>query len=351
MKIYTTNEYNIFDAIEEDNRLLEQNIYDDGKSQILKVITESMGIVDNYFSITNEIYDVISNEKPIPNDPSLSHLIYVLNNYHLQQDCFIESVTIRVLSGKKGPKYHGSMVKTDYYDININKDGKIVDALFTIGIPTNDIRDVKCKNIFYQEMAHEIQHLFRYYSICMNNNGAIENEKKNKNRYGNIIKKLIKQNVDIIEKSMVSLAYAFDDNELMSECNKLYEFIRQNEYINSNTFKKYFDDMPFYWRLNSCIKELTFLDDVMYSGDKNQIKKIGQIYKTIMNIGNISDEKAFMKYRFTIIGKEERIRRLFYRTLNKAFDDFGRKISNDNLIEILEQNKDFEILSEILKKY
>lgn len=350
MKIYTTNEYNIFDAIEEDNRLLQQNVYDNGKSPILKMIIESMGIVDNYFSIVNEIYDAISNEKPIPNDPSLSYLVYVLNNYTLKQDCFIESVTVRVLSGKKGPKYHGSTVKTDYNDININSDGKLVNVLFTIGIPTNSIQDLNGKNVFYQEMAHEIQHIFRYYSICMNNNGAIENEKKKRNRYGDLIKKLIKQDGGSIEKSMVSLSYALNGDELMSECNRLYEFIRQNENINSNTFENYLDEMPLYWRLDSCIKELSFLDDIMYGGDKGEVEKIGQIYKSIMKLDNISDEKAFMKYRFTIIGKEEKIRKLFYRTLNKAFDDFERKIPNSNVFEILKQNKDFELLKEILNK-
>lgn len=350
MKRYTTNGYCIFDAIEEDNRMLEQNTYEDGKSPIAKVIAEGMGMVDNYFTIINEIYEVLTNVHPIPNDPSFSYLVYALYGYHLQQDCFIESVTVRVLAGEKGSKYHGSMVKTDYNNININHDGKLVNVLFTIGIPTNDIHDINSKNIFYQEMAHEIHHIFRYYSICMSNNGAIENEKKNKYRYGDIIKKLVRQEGEPIERSMVSLTYSLDEDELMSECNRLYEFIRQNEKINSDTFEKYFNEMPLYWRLSSCIKELSYLDDVMYSGEKSQMQKIGKIYKSITSVNNISDEKAFLKYRFMIIGKEERIRRLFYRTLNKAFDDFDRKIVNGNIIEIIEKDKDFDLLMEILNK-
>lgn len=350
MKIYTTNEYNIFDAIEEDNRLLQQNVYDNGKSPILKMIIESMGIVDNYLSIINEVYDALINIKPVPNDPLVSYLVYPLYDYHLQQECFIESVTIMVLAGEKGSKYHGSIVKTDYNDININRDGKLDNVLFIIGIPSNDLCDSKSRNVFYQEMSHEIHHIFRYYSICMNNNGAIENEKKKKYRYGDIVKKLARQEVEPIERSMTSLAYALDEDELMSECNRLYEFIRQNENINSNTFRKYLDEMPLYWRLSSCIKELTFLDDIMYGDDKNQIEKIGRIYKAITKNNNVSDKKAFLKYRFMIIGKEERIRRLFYRTLNKAFDYFDRKIQDGNIVEMLERNSDFEKLKEILNK-
>jgi len=350
MKRYTTNGYCIFDAIEEDNLMLEQNTYKDGKSPIVKFIAEGMGIVDNYFAITNEIYDAVSKINPLPNDPSFSYLRYVLNDYHLKQDCFIESLTVRVLAGEKGSKYYGSMVKTDYNDININHEGKLVNVLFTIGIPTNDIHELRSKNTFYQEMAHEIHHIFRYYSICMSNNGAIENERKNKYRYGGLIKKLMRQEGDPIERSMVSLTYSLDEDELMSECNKLYEFIRQNEKINSDTFEKYFNEMPLYWRLSSCIKELSYLDDIMYGGDNGQIQKIGKIYKSIIGVNNISDEKAFLKYRFTIIGKEERIRRLFYRTLNKAFDDFDRKIVNGNIIEIIEKDKDFDLLMEILNK-
>lgn len=349
MKKYTTEGYNIFDAIEEDNRLLEQNLYD-GNSPIVKLIIESMGVVDNYFSITNELYDAVSKEKALPNNPSLSYLIYVLNDYKLQQDCFIKSINLRVLAGRKGPKYHGSYVKTDYNDININSDGKLVDVLFTIGIPTNDINDAESRNRFFQEMAHEIQHIFRYYCICMNNNNAIENGKKNKNRYGDIINGLVKKDGDAIQKSMVRLAYALDDDELMSESNRLYEYIRQNEAINSNTFKKYFDDMPLYWRLDACAKELVFLDDVMFKEDKENIRRIGEVYKSIMKINNISDEKAFLKYRFTIIGKEERIRRLFYRTINKAFDDFDRKIQNNNIIESLYSDDDFTLLENMLKR-
>ena len=350
MKIYTTNEYNIFDAIEEDERLIESNAYDDGKSPIVKVISESMGIVDNYFSIANEIYDVISKEKPIPNDPSISYQVYILNNYALKEDCFIKSATVRVLAGRKGPKYHGSYVKTDYNDISIDSDGRMRNLLFTIGIPTNNICDSVSRNRFFQEMAHEIHHAFRYYSICMNNNGAVENEKRKRNMYSDIINRMIGNHNDEIEKSMVMLAYAFNDDELISDCNALYEFIRQNENINSNNYKKYLDDMPLYWRLKSCVKELAYLDDVMFGNNKDLIEKIGDIYKSITKANNISNEKAFLKYRFIIVGKEERIRRIFYRTINKAFDDFNRKINNNVFEMFNHDNNDISLLESILKR-
>lgn len=339
--------YTIFENEEE--ILIEQNSYNE-VSPTVRMLQEAQGIVDNYYSICNEIYDAICEVKPIPNNQEISYLIYFINNYKMEQNCFIDNINIRVLAGRKGRKYYGSSFMPNESDITLNNGGKLINITMNIGVSDNDIRTNTSRNEFFKTLAHELHHAFRYYCICNSNNGAKENEKKIRDRYRNAANMIINDNSDKVEKRIVLASYSLNVNEVMSECNKLYEYIRQNEQINSNNFRDYLEDMPLYFRIEQAAKNLGELDDYLFSKDKDKINYVGEVWKKINNVDNISNEKAFLKYRFDLIRKEYFIKRVFYRTLNKAFDDFERKKKIQNIVEMIERRTDFDELNELLKQ-
>ena len=97
------NEYFVDDILEE-IMLVEQSSFK-SESPMLKQIRESQGIVDNYYSIIDEIYNALLGVEKMPNDTDFSYLIYRLNNYKLRQDCFIKTINVVVAIIKKKIKY------------------------------------------------------------------------------------------------------------------------------------------------------------------------------------------------------------------------------------------------------
>ena len=85
------------------------------------------------------------------------------------------------------------------------------------------------------------------------------------------------------------------------------------------------------------------------------VNNIGEIYKRIIRNNSLSPSKAFIKFRARIINGSMFANRLFKRTLAKAFDDFNRRVNTPNgsnlATEMIETNKDFDLLREILNRY
>jgi len=346
------NEYTINDICEE-IMLAEQNSFK-GESPILKQIIESQGIVDGYYSIAEEIYEAMLNIEEMPYDSDFSYLIYRLNNYELKQDCFIKTVNVSVLAGKKGYKYHGSYFERDYNNIQISNDLKLLNAKFIIGIDGNDLKTLDSKNAFLRQMAHEIHHAFRYFNICISNNASIESAKLSSERYGNMIDVMINGSDDHSSMFLATNLYMLNKNEIISEANELYEFIRQHEEINPSTFSSMLNELPLFWRISRAVKFIKRIDEILYNEkDEEKIISLGNAYIKLMNLTNISPQKAFLKCKFDLIGTEEYVRNVFFRTLQKAFYDFNRKKIQEsiNIKKYIEKNEHFDLLKEILNKY
>ena len=345
------NKHTIYDTFE-DFLLTEEGVFKT-ETPTLKFLRESQGIIDNYYSIIDEIYNELLNIKPIPYDSDISYLIYRLRNYELKTDCFIKSININVLSGKKGPHYYGSYFINDYDNAIISQDLKLENAKISIGITDNDLNTQKSKDEFFLKMSHELHHVFRFYNICISNNSYIANEKELKSKYGNYLKLMMFGNTVDDDYKMAWSLYNTDKNEIMSDANKLYEFIRQNENIKRENFINYLTELPLYDKLNNVEKYLNYLDDILYNKkDKNKEIELGLIYGKLTKRENVNPEKNFVKLKFKISSLHEYIRRIFMSTINKAFDDFGRKkeIYNIDMKEIVEKNQHFNLLKEILNK-
>ena len=100
-------------------------------------------------------------------------------------------------------------------------------------------------------------------------------------------------------------------------------------------------------------KYLSYIDDIIYNKqDKNKEIELGLIYIKLAKLGDINLESAFVKLKFKVSSMYEYIRRIFMRTINKAFDDFGRKnkIYDIDVKQIIERDKHFAQLMEILNK-
>ena len=347
------NNYTINDIFE-DFELIKENILGN-ESPSLRWIRESQGIIDNYYSIIDEIYDAMVNAIKFTNNDSYSYIQYVLNNYEIKQDCFLKTVNIRVLAGRKGPNYHGSHFERNYDNIELSSDLKLLNAKFTIGINDNELFTKESKNAFFRKMAHELQHAFRYYNICISNNASIENERTSVARYGNIVNTLSNKSNETYANFLAPNLYMISKNEIMSEAQELYEYIRQHEEINSSNLDKWLGGIPLYWRISRSGKFLKYLDNIMFN-EKNweKIDEIGNAYIKLMNFSSTTPHKAFLKCRQKAIGVEEYVRGVFFRTVNKAFDDFNRKIVNNKDIDlryVIEKNEHFSLLKEILNKH
>ena len=346
------NKYTIDDICEE-IMLAEQNSFK-GESPLLLQLMESQGIVDEYYSIAKELYNAILNVEKMPYDQDYSYLIYRLNDYTLKQDCFIKTVNVSVLARKKGYKYHGSYFERDYDNVEISSDFKLLNANFVIGINENNLNTLESENVFLRQMSHEIHHAFRFYNICISNNASIEKAKISSERYGNMIN--VMRNMSSSDSDMRFLApkmYMLDKNEIISEANELYEFIRQHEEIKPNNFGEMVKDLPLFWRISRAAELLKFLDKTLFiEKDEEKINKIGNAYIKLMNFKNITPHKAFVKCRCKVIGMEEYIRNVFFRTVQKAFDDFNRKREDYsfNIKEYIERDDNFNLLREILNK-
>ena len=350
MKKYI-NEY-VIDDICEELMLVESNSFN-SESPILRQIRESQGIVDDYLSIIEEIYDAMLNVEKLPYDVDYSYLIYRLNNYKMKQDCFIETVNVSVLAGKKGYKYHGSHFQRSYDNIELSSDFKLLNANFTIGINDDEINTKESKNIFFRQMTHELHHAFRYYNICISNNASIEKEKISSARYGNLIDVMSNGSDDSDAKMLSPNLYMLNKNEIISEANELYEYIRQHEEIGPDNFLKILNDLPLFWRISYAKRFIKYIDNILFNEkDNDRVVSIGNAYSKLMNFKNISPHKAFLKCRYSVLGYEEYIRNVFFRTVQKAFDDFGRKkqIYSVNVKEYLKKDEDFNLLMEILNK-
>lgn len=349
------NQYTINDICEE--ILLAEGGSFKSESPKLKIIRESQGIVDDYYSIVGEIYDEISKIRSYPYDDDYAYLAYRLDNYVMKQDCFIKTVNIRVLAGKKGPKFRGSHFDRNYNNIELSKDLKLLNATFVISIDDNDLNTPKSKGEFFRKMAHEIHHAFRFYNIIISNNASIENEKEAVSRYGNIMNVLINGSDDQWERFLSPNLYMINKNEIISEANELYEYIRQHEEINIHNLTNVIKDLPLFWRISRAAKFIKYLDNIMFNEkDKDKINELGKAYIKLMNFENVRPDTAFLKCRNNAAGYEEYVRNVFFRTVNKAFDDFDRKKENmsfnsDEMKEIIEKNEHFDLLKEIFNKH
>lgn len=345
------NKHTIYDLFE-DFLLTESGVFKT-ETPSLRFLRESQGIIDNYYTIIDEIYGELIKVKGMPYDSNISYLIYRLRNYEIKTECFIKTVNINVLAGKKGLNYHGSYFINDYDNAKISKDLKLDDVKITIGITNDDLRTNESKNEFFMGMAHELHHAFRFYNICISNNSYIANEKEISSKYGNLIKLMAFGNSSDDDYKMAYSLYNISKNEIISESNRLYEFIRQNEKITRDNFVNYLKDFPLYDKLVSVQKYLSYIDDIIYNKqDKNKEIELGLIYIKLAELGDINPESAFVKLKFKVSSMYEYIRRIFMRTINKAFDDFGRKnkIYDIDVKQIIERDKHFSQLKEILNK-
>ena len=317
-------------------------------------IDESMGIVDEYDDIAEELYQALINTEPIPFNNKYSYLRYTLRNYKMNQDCFLDTLTISVNTRNEDDS-NFNMGNVDLLKDNL----KLQNAFFNINIEEKFLNTQSGKNEFMQLMAHELQHAYRFYCILLTNQSYLDQEIKKKTRYGNSIPK---GNEGNIRKKLMHLYYCSEKDEISSETNKLYEFIKQHEEINSRTFQAQEENFPLYTIIGTLEEGLSMID--AHIKDTELMDYIGKVYKEIiMDENNMTNQKGAMKFRTRMINALMMAKRNFKRTLAKAFQDFDRYVVDENqkklkkimkwndsdLKEIMEEMKDFKLLNEILK--
>lgn len=311
------------------------------------LITEEQGIVDKYESIIDELYYAVSKEKALPYDDDFSYLVYNLGNYRMKQNCFIQDVTLLVFAGHKGHNFDGSEFKPKE-TTKITKSYRLSDFYIFIGIDDNDINSKNGKKQFYYELSHELQHAYRTYCILLTNDSdAIDGEKRVKERYGNSIKMYGKNDDNRLRNLVSRLYYVSEKDEISSEINRLFEYIRQNEEINSNNYREYIDNMPLY----ISIKELDRFSQIMKKNenDSDFVEFVGGIFGIISNKENENKSKLYVEFMTRLSFNGSWALRKFYKCLYNAFEKFGRIVPRTINRNVNERMFDFDVMEEIEK--
>ena len=313
-------------------------------------IDESKGIVDDYLPIIDELYNTLIREKPMPFNIEGSYLIHTLLNYEVtREDVFLGSCTIVVLTGIDGDS------RFDFSDANVSKDTKkLLGAKFTVRIKNKFLESEIGKYEFYEVMAHELQHAYRFYNIFLSNNSYQDEKMEKYRKYVNSLN-LMKNAQSEDEYEIGTMYYISEMNEISSESNKLYEYLRNHTEINESNVLKYYEELPLFSIKTSLNSFLEKIDYMAKEEGFGYVNNIGEIYKRIIRNNSLSPSKAFIKFRARIINGSMFANRLFKRTLAKAFDDFNRRVNTPNgsnlATEMIETNKDFDLLREILNRY
>jgi len=314
-------------------------------------LDESKGIVDDYLPIIDELYNALIHTERIPFNDEGGYFAYLLSDYKLQnQDVFLGSVKITVLSGILGDNnFYGN-------DVFFSRDGeKMMNARFVIRIKDKYLETENGKNEFYESMAHELQHAYRFHCIFLSSDNYKDEEMEKMHRYAVGINKL-KNATRTVDIDTYQAYYLSDRNEISSEANRLYEFLRQHEDIGEWNFQDHLEEMPLYVTMVSLRAFYKNVDEA--KRNREMAEYLGNILNSIERNQGRSPSVGYTKLRGRILSGLLFSKRLLYRTLIKAFDDFGRRQQNprpnrinDLLKEKIENEKEFDLLREIFNKH
>ena len=290
-----------------------------------KSLQESKGIIDDYDNIIKEIYNSLIATIPIPFNNDICYLMYNLDDYNMIQDCFIKNLTVNVFTNSNGDN--------SYFDggkCNLIQDGeKLSNVVFGIYINNKFLNSENGKNEFFLTMTHELQHAYRFFNICLTNQSCIDKENNKKEIYR---RSLIDGSENNLEMKVKTIYYISERDEIMSEANKLFEYIKQTKELNIHTLKDYENDsLPLYTIVMSLKNTVEMFDTFVTKRNKYEdlIKKIGEIFNKITN-ENITPSVGFVKLRNKIINAAMFADRKYHRTLAYAFKKFNRYAMTEN---------------------
>ena len=298
---------------------------------------------------------VICSSEPIPINDERFYLSYALEGYKMKQNCFIDSLTLVV--GTKSTL--NSSFRGDDADI-LRDDYKIKNIKLSIFIENSNIKSNSGKKEFYGEMSHELQHVYRFYCILLSNNANYSNEENVRMIRNKIVNNIINDFENGTPQNNVSKLYYFSDkNEISSETNRLYEFIRSNKDVNYENYHLMQENFPLYILICNLKIGIDKIENGM--GNEKFVNEYGNICKTIIGDTKLTTSKALIKFRTRLLYSYIFALRNYRRTLIKAFEDFDRMKTNFNEKKILRtcikfndeiENKDgFNQLKEILDKH
>jgi len=287
-------------------------------------IDETKGIIDDYVQIIDELYDVISNTAQVPFNSEKFYTSYYISGYKMKQNCFIDSLSLTVLTKSKVNSYFYGQ------DAKINKElNKLSNFIIVIGIQDIDLKSSKGKEEFYSEMAHELQHIYRFYCILLSDNSNYEDEEKKKMwRNRNATKVMNSEGEDTIQNKINTLYYLSEKNEISSETNRLYEYLRSHKEIDSFSYHDVENELPLYNLIINLKNGIKIIDSNLK--DIDFVNECGNICKVVMGDIQSTPSRSLLKFRTRLIYGVMFAERNYKRTLAKAFKDFKRYVVGEN---------------------
>lgn len=319
------------------------NLYTIEKDYFLLNLNESVGVVDKYNNVGEEIYNALMSVKPILIESGF--YLRELNSYKIKNDFFVENITIKYYSYLKDyalkTKNDGGFVP-EYEKEHLNKENKLINCSIIFYEKTSDYEIIN-KDYFMSVFSHEISHAYRYYSILSVNNGLTSDSIKKSRSIYNLSKTAISD--DEYYKKVISILkrmfYLIDKDEISAFMNQTYEEMRQKEYINNSNIQNHLGEFRMY-RETELLKGLLSLFDNLILTEKGKCA----CYEFLKYVygDRFAGKKSIRMFRQKVVSCIDYRINKFFTVVGKAFIDFNRKNNylddNKNELEMFIRNLD-----------
>lgn len=320
------------------------NIFDIEKNYFLLNLNESVGVVNGYVEIGEEIFEQLTNTKPTLIDKGV--YLRQLNNYIPNVDCFIGNVSVKYYTCSSESVFlqnEGGFLENSEKE-QLNKDLKLINCSFVFYEEANNPLEIN-KDYFMNVFSHEISHAFRYYSIISQNNGVKKDSiRKADELYG------LSRNATTTDKYndkvftiLKRIVYLSDKNEISAFMNQTYEQIKQNTNINKQNIYNHFNEFRMY-RETELLKGLLVIFDNLIATKKG--KNACYEFLKCVYADRFTDEKAIKMFRQKIASIINYRIKKFTSIIGKALIDFNR--NNDNGMKL---ERDEMKLEEFLRDF
>lgn len=292
------------------------------------LIKEEQGINSSLKQITDELYNIVTNNKieliHIDRINSINLYVLVINNYKLRTDCFINNIDI-VVNLYVSNKFNNQSANGTYFEHkgDIEND-KLNDASIVYKLYNNKFEIDK--NSFYEISYHELTHAFTMYVMLTNNTYNSESAINNRNKMTNVMSNELNylDNFDVIDIARKSV-YFSDKFEIDAYASSTYSFIENHKEITSLNYKKYLNQMKLYNLIREIKALILFYDKSLSLKNEDAINRVNEILYNVYS-EKYGKNECFKRMRDNLVKQYSYSLHKFYKILHYALEKNNRII-------------------------
>ena len=319
-------------------------------------IDEERGVFPNYHDFIIDIYHELIKKKPIYiGDYYMYSIIYTPKTDEFIDNIEVSCCVYSDMNNLESSKF----INTKKNGMDLTKDGKLTNCKIIVSL--NGENGKIPKNEFLYTLIHEMQHAYRYWNILSQNNGKLDSaeeyrrERYDRNQYAaDTARKNSKENNEsealFLDRLITMSLYDLDNDEINAYSSEIYEYIKQNEYINIKNYREYINDIEIFKKLKIASNTIKIIDNKLSSDNKEYYYTIFAMSydKFFNNNSKFSEKKRAMLIRQYLIRKLNRGYKQATKVLMHALTDNNRIVNESTQSIISYRNVD---ISNLLKKF